>query len=167
MKAHLWRTVGVFASYWTRPARQATAIQTRVPLFRGKVSTTANDIISAIGERIHRAGRKARLVLASVTGMTWRAVARKFESAIKKQRTPKGLPEPVLGMDQYPEGRRAQFLGAHRPLLERKIRPVGGEHGSCTKFCCNGSQNVLGPLIERTCRVSMVLPPPSKMRPDG
>ena len=43
-------------------------------------------------------------------------------------------------MDQYSEWRRAQSLGAHRPLLKRQIGPVGGKHGYCTESHCNGRQ---------------------------
>ncbi|WP_315975254.1 hypothetical protein [Phyllobacterium zundukense] len=47
------------------------------------MGTTTDDIISTIGKGIHWTGRKARLVLAIVTGMTLRTTASKIDRAIE------------------------------------------------------------------------------------
>ncbi|WP_457300126.1 hypothetical protein [Phyllobacterium sp. P5_D12] len=77
------------------------------------------------------------------------------------------MPKPEFGMDQYSEWRRAQAFRLLCPLLEWQIGPIGGKHGYCTEFHCNGTQNILGPLIERILGIRVVLPPPREMRPNG
>ena len=83
MKTHLRCAVSILVSHRTGTARQTTAAQALIPLSGSKMGTTTDDIISTIGKGIHWTGRKARLVLAIVTGMALRTTASKIDRAIE------------------------------------------------------------------------------------
>lgn len=89
-----------------------------------------------------------------------------IDSNLQQQGAAIGVPEPVDGMHEDAERRGLQPFGAHCPLLEGQIRPIGRRDGSCAVFPSNAVNDVAAPTVQRIVGISgLFLKPRLEIRP--
>src|SRR5579863_9573927 len=122
MKRRLLRRVSVIPADRTGPPRQTPTAEARPALATAEPPRASRPVIALVRERPDGARGKARPPGAGRARAFHLLPLGQIERLREDQRAAIAVPEPVAGMDEHAERRRAQRLGLPAPTLERPIR---------------------------------------------
>ena len=170
MKTQLFRWIAILGPDRTGVSGKTSRSHAAgLPFRRSEMHAARCNLEPGGQDCIRRTARKTWLVRTVITRMCVNRRRRSRQGMCEPKCAAISMPKAIFRMDENPQRRSFQLVGAHRPLLKRLPRRIGRKIGGRAKELRHGLDHYLRPCIERVlaATIKRSFAPALKRRPDG